>query len=83
MLKTFLRIKLDDVDTENVRFQQDGISSHSATFSRSGEGNALWAFDQFRRRPEVAYTLSSDLSPCDFSLERPKGKSVSTSTFIS
>ncbi|GJQ87192.1 hypothetical protein Trydic_g12544 [Trypoxylus dichotomus] len=33
MLETFLRIKLDDVDRENVWLQQSGITTHTARCS--------------------------------------------------
>jgi len=66
MLETFLRPRLDDVDTEHVWFQQDGVTAHTARRSLGvlremfpGRLNSL--------RGDVGWPARSpDLSPCDF-----------------
>ena len=58
MLETFLRPKLDDVDTEGVVSTGQGHSSHSTTFAPSIEGNVPWAFDLFKGRRGVAHTVT-------------------------
>jgi len=68
MLETFLHPKLDDVDTEDVWFQQDGATTHTAQCS-------LWVLREMfpghliSLRGDVEWLARSpDLSPCDFFL---------------
>jgi len=68
MLETFLRPKLDDVDTEDVWFQQDGATAHTARRSlrvlREMFPRRLISLGGDMEWP----ARSSDLSPCDFFL---------------
>jgi len=58
MLETFLRPKLDGVDTERVVSTGRGHSSHSTTFDGSVQGNVPWAFDLFKGKCGVAGTVT-------------------------
>jgi len=65
MLETFLRPKLEDVDTEDVWIQQDGVTAHTARRSlrvlREMFRGRLFSLGGDMEWP----ARSPDLSPCD------------------
>jgi len=68
ILETFLRPKLDDVDTEDVWFQQDRATAHTARrpFRVLRE---MFPAHLISLRGDVEWPAwSPDLSPCDFFL---------------
>jgi hypothetical protein len=68
MLETFLRPKLDDVDTEHVWFQQDGATAHTERRSL-GVLREMFPGRLISLRGDVEWPARSpDLSPCDFFL---------------
>uniref|UniRef100_A0A8D2J2S7 Transposase n=1 Tax=Varanus komodoensis TaxID=61221 RepID=A0A8D2J2S7_VARKO len=68
MLETFLRPKLDDVDTEHVWFQQDRATDHTARRSL-GVLREMFPGRLISLRGDVGWPARSpDLSPCDFFL---------------
>jgi hypothetical protein len=67
MLETFLRPKLDDVDTEHLWFQQDGATAHTARRSL-GVLREMFPGRLISLRGDVGWPARSpDLSPCTFS----------------
>jgi len=68
MLETFLRPKLDDVDTEDVWFQQGGATAHTARRSLRVL-REMFPGRLISLRGDVEWPARSpDLSPCDFFL---------------
>jgi len=68
MLETFLRPKLDDVDTEHVWFQQGGATAHTARGSL-GVLREMFPGRLISLRGDVGWPVRSPyLSPCDFFL---------------
>ena len=67
MLETFLRPKLNDVDTEDVWFQQDRATAHTAQRSLR-VSREMFPGRLISLRGDVEWPARSpDLSPCDFS----------------
>jgi hypothetical protein len=68
MLETFLRPRLDNVDTEHVCFQQDGATAHTARRSL-GVLREMFPGRLISLRGDVGWLARSpDLSPCGFFL---------------
>jgi hypothetical protein len=66
MLETFLRPKLDDVDTEDVWFQQDGATAHTTRRSLRVL-REMFPGRLISLRGDVDWTAQSpDLRPCEF-----------------
>jgi hypothetical protein len=70
MLETFLRPKLDNVDTEHLWFQQDRATAHTARRSL-GMLREMFPGHLISLKGIVGWPARSpDLSPCDFFLWR-------------
>ena len=67
MLETFLRPKLDDVDTEHVWFQHDGATAHTARRSLRVLREMFPGRFSYLRGDVEWQARSPDLSPCDIS----------------
>ena len=68
MLETYLHPRLDDMDTEDVWFQQDGATAHTARRSLRVLKEMFPGRLISLRGDEEWPARSPDLSPCDFFL---------------